>query len=95
MAQNQDWEYLDADGAAREAIEAELSCELSPGHEVFGLPIEVVARRFAQDDVLVVTRGRVGVACVHLTWRGDSEPAPWPMTSWFDSAEAAMDARSA
>lgn len=87
MGDVDEWVNLDPSGAA--ALEAELLRELGPGHDLFGEPVSVVARRLSQDDVVVVTPSRAGVARVHLTWRGSAEPAPWPRTAWFDSVESA------
>ena len=88
-----DWQVFDSGSAASsEAFMAELRAELPRGHELFSADLEVIARHFAQDDVLVRVAGRDGCASVHLTWRGSIEALPYPRTQWYESLEAAMEA---
>jgi hypothetical protein len=91
MVRAEDWHDFAPGDPDKEAFETELLREVGEGHELFGLAVEVVARRFAEDDVLVTIPGRPGVASVHLTWtRGDEIP-PWPRTHWHDSIDDAKD----
>jgi hypothetical protein len=68
------------------ALAAELQRELSEGHILFGVPVVAVARRTDSDDVLFVTAAASNpLAVVHLTWTGESEPAPhWPRTTLYE-----------
>ncbi|MGX5681419.1 hypothetical protein [Schumannella luteola] len=88
-----DWQDFEPGDPRARPFCRELKKELSRGHQLFGLDVSVVARRFAQDDILVSVRGRPGIAVVHLTWRRKRDTPPWPMTTWFDSVEAAKAAR--
>jgi len=65
--------------------------ELSPGHPLHGKTYSMVARRWAQDDILVVVDGHPGCASVHLTWKQAPESLPWPQTHWHESVAAAKD----
>ena len=84
------WWDLRGGGPAEEkqckAIQAELLAEVSQGHPLFGVAVEVVARSEASDDVLL-RAGRRGWAVVHLTWRGAAEPPPWPRVAFYASVQ--------
>jgi len=70
----------------RQSIETELPRELATGHPLFGLPLTAIYRRNDDDDVLFqVNDGSGRVAEVHLTWRGDMEKLPWPISRFFES----------
>ena len=93
MTQSDDWRvFVSGSAASSETFKVELLAELPRGHELFGAELEVIARRFSQDDVLVRVAGRDGCAAVHLTWKGTRETLPYPRTEWHDSVEAAMKA---
>lgn len=67
-------------------LRSELLSELSPGHLLHGVDLQVIARAQPQDEVVVeTTDGRV--ALVHMTWSGHEESPPWPSTKVLDSAE--------
>jgi hypothetical protein len=74
-------------------LNAELQCELSPGHLLFGERVCAVGRRQDRDDILF----RFGeaperYAVVHLTWRGKQEQSPkWPATVVFESLNEFLD----
>jgi hypothetical protein len=84
------WRDLRGGGPAeekqRKAIRAELSAEVSQGHPLSGVAVEVAARSEASDDVLL-RAGRRGRAVVHLTWRGAAEPPPWPRVALCASVQ--------
>ncbi len=57
----------------------ELLRELTPGHPLFDMDVDVVAHREGTDDILCrhhTDPDRLTV--VHLTWRGGPEMAPGP-----------------
>jgi hypothetical protein len=89
MTRAEDWE--DADGGTWFALLEELEKELSPGHPLYGKSYSMAARRWAQDDILLIVDGHDGCAAVHLTWRQSPEVLPWPNTHWYDSVAAAKD----
>jgi hypothetical protein len=65
-------------------LEREAAAEIGAGHELDGRTLTAVARCSACDDVIY----RVGDdtwAIVHLSWRGRTEPAPWPRTTRLGS----------
>lgn len=65
------------DEPAREALLQELLTELSPGHALHRLPVDVQSRCGGCDEVLIsVVDG--SFALVHLTWSGRQEPPPYP-----------------
>lgn len=78
--------------ASAEPLEAELQSELSRGHRLFGLPVEVIGRSLDSDDVLVAIHdGSDRVASVHLTWSGSKESPPWPITTHHPCFETWAD----
>jgi hypothetical protein len=91
MVRPEDWHDFGADDHDKAPFESELSREVREGHELFGLALNVVSRRFAQDDILVTTPGRPEVASVHLTWTKGDEIPPRPRTNWHGSIEEAKD----
>lgn len=74
--------------SSAEVITAELDRELAPSHPLSGRGARVVARRCDKHDVLcTVADDPECVALVHLSWSGKRESPPWPMTTFFSSAE--------
>lgn len=92
MGSVREWQDFDPADPERLPFEEELAREVRKGHELFGLDVTVVSRRFAQNDVLVTTPGRAGCAAVHLTYARGRETPPWPRTAWFESIDAAKEA---
>jgi len=73
------WWQPDEAGLAE--LQRELQLELSPGHPLFRLPVDVRSRCGACDEVLVsVVDGTF--ALVHLTWSQHPEPPPYPTVSF-------------
>jgi len=72
------------DVPAARTLADELACELSDGQLLFGVAVEAVARRADRDDVLFrLLDGSGRLAVVHLTWRGQAEPPPWPVAALY------------
>ena len=84
---------LDADRAR--IFEDELARELPPGHALAGRRARALARREANDDVLVVVDDAT-YAVVHLTWARHRETDPrWPSCTPITSlADLETDADS-
>ncbi len=82
------WDLRSGDPEAvnqRNALEAELTTELSAGHPLHGQEIRVVARSEASDDIVVrISDGNWGL--VHLTWKNAAEAPPWPWTTIYTDA---------
>jgi len=89
MADSDTWEDFAPGDPKRLPFEEELAREVRRGHELFGLDLTVVSRRFGQDDVLVIAAGRSGCAVAHLTYARGRENPPWPRTTWFASVDDA------
>lgn len=65
---------------------AELQQELSPGHPLYGTPVELLGRRDDREDFLFhLLDGSGRVAEVHLTFRGSKEPPPYPVSRIYAS----------
>lgn len=75
----------------REAVLAELSTEIRPGHEIYGQVCGVEAFFEASDDVIVRLIDST-FSLVHPTWSGKPESAPWPTTKRLGSAATASEA---
>jgi len=80
------WQQL----GTSDALMSELHRELAPGHALFGVPLNAIARRLDSDDVLVsLNDGSGRVALVHLTWRGKPETdVGFPRTAIYSSIAA-------
>lgn len=69
----------------------QLRKELSEGHILFGKNLELVARRFDQDDILVKIVDENTYALVHLTWGEPLSANPHlPETFVYNSIEEAV-----
>lgn len=78
------WEpYADTHGTFRE----ELVKELAPGHVLFQVPVELLARGNGDDCLFELLDGSGRVAVVHLVWQGQQVP-PWPSTCIYTDLEA-------
>lgn len=77
-----------------ETFRRELERELSPGHELYGVPVRLIGRHAASDDALFeLLDGSGRVAVVHLTWANRPERVPWPETAIYRSLEAWAEQR--
>jgi len=82
------WHYPE-DAAVAQSLHAELQREMPPGHLLFGRPVEAVAFRLDQDDVLYRHLDHPDrFTVIHLTWSRSREiDATYP-TVCFDGAFA-------
>ncbi|SHL63819.1 hypothetical protein SAMN05216499_105176 [Actinacidiphila paucisporea] len=65
-----------------QGLDAELTRELSPSHQLRGATFSATARCEGCDDVLFRVDDRpFPWAVVHLTWSGHDERVPWPVTT--------------
>ena len=78
-----------SDVAQREALTAELALEVSRGHTLHQVPITVIGRSEASDDIIVQLTDS-SWAVVHLTWRQAAERPPWPKTDHCDTPKALL-----
>jgi len=70
-----DWEAVGAEGG----FERELQLEVGPVHRLYGVPVQAVARRSSNDDVLFRHTGEADLwSVVHLTWTSKQEQPGWP-----------------
>ena len=71
----------------RRRFREELEREVGEQHILWGATVEVIARSYRADDILVLLDG--SVAEVHLTWTGKREmDSRWPRTGMFRDIEA-------
>ena len=82
------WEQLAPD--ERQALEAELRREVTPGHLLYSADVTALARRNDCDDVLFSLNGSASVAVVHLSYGKELEGL-WPHTQLFSSLERWKD----
>lgn len=70
-------------------FQRQLELELSPGHELYGVPVKLIGRHGGCDDALFeLLDGSGRVAVVHLTWAKSRQRLPWPLSTIYDSLEA-------
>lgn len=65
----------------------ELEKELYIGHPLYGLEVEIIARRGANDDCLFRMTHSNQVCVVHLTWKQAAEIPPYPLTHIYKSLD--------
>ncbi|MFI6014794.1 DUF6000 family protein [Streptomyces sp. NPDC051243] len=71
-------------------LTTELRAELGPGHVLEGRPANVIARCEGCDHVFArIDETPTSWAVVHLTWTGQPDQAPWPITEVFNSLSTA------
>ena len=86
-----DWvrPWCELSGERALLLQDELVRELSAMHPLHGVPLTVIARHAGCDDVLVrFDDGSLRVAEVHLTFRGSTESAPYPISAVYLNLEA-------
>jgi hypothetical protein len=66
-----------------EALLQKLHLELSKGHPLQGMELQVIARREDRDDLLLLSGENYFV--VHLTWSRKREEPPFPLHEQFSS----------
>ena len=81
-------------GGGRASLEKELRRELSPDNALLGFNMQAIGRRIDCDDVLFEVcdeKADFKLALVHLTWSGNVEFSPWPITKLFAGTEAFLN----
>ena len=69
--------WFPSDSAKAALLHVELQKELSPGHILHGVPVEVVAHRDGTDDILCRHRADPArFTVIHLSWLGREEINP-------------------
>ena len=71
---------------ARESLKRQLAKEVCPGHPMYGLPVELIARGDGDDCLFAILDETNRVAVVHLVWQGPQKP-PWPHTEIYNNLE--------
>ena len=71
--------WMPAVGAEGEDLRRQLEREVARGHELYGVPVELLARGDGDDCLFRLLDGSDRVAVVHLVWQGRQSP-PWPAT---------------
>ncbi len=69
---------------AKQPLEAELRREAMPGHPLYSVAVQAIARRQDCDDVLFAVAGASVVAVVHLSYSPQTSLL-WPATQIFKS----------
>jgi hypothetical protein len=80
----EDFEDLRNAGDVAGVFARELQREIAPPHELSSVRWTVIARAYPQDEVVLELDGD-RAALVHLTWKGGSEPTPYPLTTIVSS----------
>ncbi len=81
-----EWSALTEEQA--ESARTELLRELPQKHVLDELPIQAIGARLADDDYLFLVEALdFRLACVHLTWNKEVDPA-WPHTETFKTVES-------
>ena len=83
------WSTSEQGEEFHDKIQRQLRLELSPSHELYGVPVKLIGRHGGSDDALFeLLDGSGRVAVVHLTWAKSQERLPWPVTTIYESLEA-------
>ena len=88
-----DWYYTtEEDEEYHKTFEGQLRREVAPGHDLYGVPVKLVARFDGTDDALFeLLDGSGRVAAVHLTWAKHHERLPWPDTGIYPNLAAFIE----
>lgn len=83
------WHSIVDDPAQPAELARELVRELAPGHPLYGLSFQAMARRQDSDDVLFcLLDGTYRVAVVHLTWISNPpDRPPWPSSQIYEDLD--------
>lgn len=79
--------YSIEDSQQKVRLNAELRNELARAHILFGKSWDILAIRDDKDDVLLQLDDKK-LAQVHLTWTGQKDNPPFPITMIFDSLDS-------
>jgi hypothetical protein len=72
--------------SSRQPLVDQLARETKSGHELHGVPVQLIGRNMGDDVLFEILDGSRRVAEVHLGWQGQGEP-PWPLSAIFSSLE--------
>jgi len=75
-----------ADASYLRTFAEQLARETSRGHELYGVPVRLIARGNGDDALFEIEDGSGRVAEVHLVWQGRQKP-PWPISAVFASLD--------
>lgn len=81
------WSTECMDNQFHETFVRQLALEISPGHEMFELPIRLIGRGLGDDALFEILDGSGRVAVVHLTWSKPRERLPRPITVFYTGME--------
>lgn len=81
------WSCAKESTAFKKTFTDELEKELYIGHPLYGLEVEIIARRGANDDCLFKITHSNQVCVVHLTWKQATEIPPYPLTHIYESLD--------
>jgi hypothetical protein len=70
----------------KKAMENEIKKEIAESHPLYGKPLNVMARREDQDEVLCESNAKYYV--IHLTWSGKPELPSFPRFDEYESLES-------
>lgn len=76
--------------AYREKFMRQLATEVSCGHPMYKLPVQLIGRGNSDDCLFAILDGTNRVAVVHLVWQGPQKP-PWPDTTIYKKFETWRD----
>jgi hypothetical protein len=79
------WSTAGMEESCRDTFKRQFEREVPPGHELYGLPVRLVARGNGDDCLFEITDGSGRFAYVHLTWSKVPERLPWPDGTIFNS----------
>jgi len=85
------WSTADRNAHFHEAFLKQLQLEVSPHHQMFGLPVRLIARGNGDDALFELLDGSGRVAVVHLTWAKVQEDPPWPVTTIYPNIESFVE----
>ena len=68
------------------SFKAQLALEVQPGHQLYQVPVQLLARGNGDDCLFEILDGTGRVAQVHLVWQGPQRP-PWPSSQIYPNIQ--------
>lgn len=87
------WSTEEMDADFHETFCKQLKLEVSPGHPLHNLPIELIGRGNGDDVLFGIADGSGRVTVVHLTWKKGREKPPFPISQVFKNIDAFVEER--